>query len=302
MCDVTISVYEFMQKFPDQDVAREYIEGRRWKNGIKCAFCQSSRVTRQKNKQYIRCKDCRQIFTVRTGTIFERSHIPLQKWLYTMYLLTTSRKGISSLQLSKELGITQKSAWFLLHRIREACGNSDKKLCGEVEIDETYIGGKESNKHNSKKLKAGRGAVGKQAVVGLRERKGKVKAIPIESTDKETLHAIVRDNVRPGSTIYTDDNPSYTGALRRHKTVNHSAREYVSGMAHTNGIESVWAVLKRGYNGTYHNWSMKHCQRYVDEFAFRLNDGNVEVHVLDRIRSLCDKVNQGRITYKQLIS
>lgn len=157
MAKVTISTFQLFEMFPDQEAARLYLEGRLWPMGPKCPVCGlGERITVRKAGFY-RCNQCKEDFTVRTGTIFERSHIPLHKWLYGMYLMVTARKGISSMQLSKEIGITQKSAWFMLHRLREACGPDLDKLRGVIEIDETYIGGVEANKHESKKLKLGRG-------------------------------------------------------------------------------------------------------------------------------------------------
>jgi transposase-like protein len=168
----TISTFQLFEMFPDQESARKYLESRLWPEGPRCPVCGlGERVTARKGGFY-RCNQCKEDFTVRTGTIFERSHVPLHKWIYAMYLLVTARKGISSMQLAKQIGITQKSAWFVLHRLREACGNDLAKLQGIVEIDETYVGGIEANKHEHKKLKKGRGTVGKTAVLGMRERGG----------------------------------------------------------------------------------------------------------------------------------
>ena len=210
----TISVYQFFARYPNEQAAINYLESRRWSSGIVCPHCEGERTSRMKDSQYHQCKDCRKKFTVRTGTIFERSHIPLDKWLYGMYILQTARKGVSSLQLSKELGITQKATWFMLHRLREACNVEADRIDGIVEVDETYIGGKEGNKHASKKLQAGRGTVGKQAVMGLKQRGGFVKAMPIADTTAGTLERNVFDAVEPGATIYTDEHAGYPKSPR----------------------------------------------------------------------------------------
>jgi transposase-like protein len=304
MSKITISTFELFAMFPDQESARVYLEKNLWPDGAKCPVCGlGERITVRKNGFY-RCNQCKEDFTVRTGTIFERSHIPLHKWLYAMYLLLTSRKGISSLQLSKEIGIRQGSAWFMLHRIREACGPDLKKLHGIIEIDECFVGGIEANKHEYKKLKAGRGTVGKTPVLGMREHDGRTVAMPIANTDTGTVQAEIHRHVEVGSTLHTDEAGAYAGIggmFFDHETVNHSEGEFARGGVTTNGIESVFAVLKRGLIGVYHHASKKHLGRYVDEFAFRLNEGSVKHHTLTRLESLVGAVAGKRLTYKALI-
>ncbi len=304
MSKSTISTFQLFEMFPDQEAARVYLEGRLWPNGTKCPVCGTGdRITARKDGYY-RCNQCKEDFTVRTGTIFERSHVPLHKWIYAMYLLVTARKGISSMQLAKEIGITQKSAWFVLQRLREACGDNLAVLRGIIEIDEMFVGGKESNKHADKKLpNGGRGPDGKAIVLGMRERGGKTKAMPVPDRTRHTLSVAIHNTVEVGSTIHTDEHTGYARLNKdyKHETINHKHGEYVRDGVTTNSIESVWAVMRRGLHGVYHHASPKHLHRYVDEFTFRLNEGNVERHTLDRLDSFVVNVAGKRLTYKALI-
>ena len=233
----------------------------------------------------------------------ESSRLPLWKWGVAMYYTLTARKGISSLQLSKELKITQKTAWFLLQRIREACEREEFKVDLIAEIDEVYIGGKNRNRHLKDRPKIGQGMGGKQAVLGIHQRRGATKAIPVDHTDMATLYPIIEQHVEAGSFVCTDDYGTYRNLNRlgyAHRAVAHSAGEYVTEGAHTNGIESVWAVLRRSLLGVYHWVSTKHLSRYLNETTFRLHEGACTVDTIDRLRTLGRGLSGKRLTYQAL--
>ena len=299
-----ISLVQALREFGDDEKAEAWFVARRWPHGIRCTNCDSDAITprtsKRKTPQY-HCNGCQANFTVKTGTIMHDSKLPLSKWALAFYLYSTNLKGVSSMKLHRDLDITQKSAWHLAHRIRETWNDETEKMAGPVEADETYIGGREGNKHESKKLRAGRGPVGKTAVAGLKDRPtNQVKAQVVESTDSATLRGFVHMNTEFDAQVYTDESLAYRGLNGHHQAVKHSVGEYVRDMAHTNGLESFWAMLKRGHDGVYHHFSVKHLDRYVGEFEGRHN--NRPMDTADQMAAMVQGMDGKRLRYQGLIA
>jgi transposase-like protein len=274
------SLLEFQKHFSDENKCREFLEQQRWNGTPACPHCGSTNVCRfATNNRIFKCreKECRQKFSVTVGTVYENSKLPLTKWFLATYILAVHSKGISSLQLASWLGITQKSAWHLNHRIRKMLtDNAPELLQGICEVDETYVGGKESNKHKSKRSpKFGAGK--KIMVLGAIQRAGNVKTRVIPQTTAENVTEAIKQFIAPDSIMVTDEYHAYKrlGSIYEHKTINHKAKQYVKQdtiLVHTNNIEGYWNLLKKQINGIHHQVSAKHLQRYCDESAFRFNN------------------------------
>ena len=303
-----ISLTAIFRMFPDDETAERWFMQQRWGDEIACVRCGSCNVNPKTAHAQMphRCRDCDKRFSVKLGTVMESSNLGYQVWAIAVYLMMTGIKGVSSMKLHRDLSVTQKTAWFLAHRIRAGLSDRDSwmtKFAGPVELDETYVGGKETNKHEHKKLHVGRGGAGKAIVAGAKDRAtNKVRARVVDRADALNLSAFASANVKPGATLYTDENASYKALRGRygHETVNHSTGEYVSGDAHTNGLEGFWSMFKRGLHGTYHQMSKKHLSRYVAEFTGRHN-----VRPFDTIRQMetaAEGMEGKRLRYKDLIA
>ncbi|HWA18842.1 MAG TPA: IS1595 family transposase [Devosia sp.] len=297
------TLIQVITAFPDEQSAIDHFTGIRWKNGAFCPYCGSTRVYHFTDKRNHKCGDCRKRFSIKVGTIFEDSKIELRKWLLAIWLITSHKKGVASTTLARDIGVTQKTAWFMLHRLRHAARTQsfNGPLDGEVEIDETYVGGKAANRHKGDP-KNGPGTAGKTAVVGALQRGGKAVAMVVSKTDTETLDTFAHTIVSPDAMLVaTDEHSGYRFLARtfHHGVVRHSAGEYVNGSYHTNGIEGFWSLLKRQIIGIHHFVSAKHLNRYVSESAWRFNLRSIGEGA--RVNQLLADAN-GRLRYKELIA
>lgn len=300
------TLLEAVKFFSDFEHCRKFMVEARWPDGVvRCPTCNSDHITYLANARVWKCygKHERPKFSLKVGTIFEDSAIPLEKWLPTVWLLANCKNGISSYEVARALGVTQKTAWFMLHRIRKAMqSRTFLKLGGEVEVDETFIGGKARNMHKSKREEKimGTGGKDKTAVMGFFERGGEVQATVVPNRKKKTLQSLVKSHVAAGSAIYTDALASYDGLEGKffHQVVDHAV-EYVHGNVHTNGLENFWSLLKRGIKGTYISLQPYHLFRYLDEEAFRYNQRKLDD--FSRFIAVLAHIINRRLTYKQLI-
>ena len=302
-----ISLLDLFKLVPNEEAAEDWYIRARWPRGPVCPKCGSENIHERKGRkpQRFRCRACKGYFSAKTGTALHSSKITYQAWVIGMYLMATNLKGVSSMRLHRELTLTQKSAWHMAHRLRKTWerGSGDA-LFGAVEVDETYVGGKARNMHARFRYKA-HGNANKSIVVGAKERgTGKVRTAIVKDTSAKSLGRFLNESVRQESTLYTDQNPSYAHHVEYHMdvdhfAVNHSIGEYVNGMAHTNGIESFWATLKRGYMGTYHRMSRKHLGRYVAEFEGRHNQREAGTHT--QMVMMGRDLDGKRLRYRDLV-
>ncbi len=299
------TLIEAIAYFANKDVAHDYFVEMRWPNGPECPYCAGNKIGFIRSRCKFQCKTCRMQFSAKTGSIFEDSPLGFDKWLPAMWMIASCKNGISSCELARSLGVTQKSAWFMLHRIRLAMQSQsfDKKLCGIVEIDETYIGGKARNMHPGKRearLKGGRGTASKMAVLGLLERHGgEVRTEVVQRTNCKTLDPRVRAHVETGAEIHTDALASYAklGDEYTHKVIDH-AEAYVKDNVHTNSAENYWSLLKRTLKGTYVSVEPFHLFRYLDEQALRFNTRKAKDYA--RFEKVVKCAPGRRLTYKSL--
>ena len=302
------SLKRLMTMFPDHDAARAWLEKQIWPQGPFCPHCGSFNVQcgiKHRTMTH-RCRDCRKRpqFSLKTGTVMRASNLGYRDWAIAIYLLTTNLKGVAAMKLHRDLEIAYTSAWHLAHRLRAAFGGGETPMFhGAAETDETYFGGKRKNMPKAKRETIeGRGTFGKAVVAGVKDREtGKVVARKVEGADKKTLQGFVRENVEPGATLYTNEHGAYPGMDEcDHEAVNHSVGEYVRDMAHTNGIESFWSMLKRGYQGTFHHFSEKHLDRYIGEFAGRHNIREADTE--DQMAIVARQSVGKRLRYVDLVS
>lgn len=299
------SLFDLMDAFPDEQACVDHLRSIRWRDGAFCPHCGGLRVYTFADRKTFKCGDCRARFSIKVGTIFEDTKLPLRKWFMAIWLITNHPKGIASTTLAKDLKITQKSAWFVLHRLRHAAATPsfNAPLDGTIEADTTYVGGKEKNKHADKKTPGSQGGANKAVVLGMVERDGELRAKHVPDGKARTIQAEVRANVAKRSGLMTDEDRAFIGLGKDyvHRTVNHSLGEYVNlgGYGHTNTIEGVWALLKRQIIGIHHWVSDKHLDRYVQEMTWRWN--HRAMGVTDRMNDLFACV-EGRLTYKALIA
>jgi len=300
------NLLEVLTFFNNKEVAIEYLIKWRWHGKPRCPHCKNDKkkIYEYKGKEHrFKCSKCKKQFSVLKGTIFENTSIPLHKWFAVMYILTSHKKGISSYQVARDLSITQKSAWFMLQRIRHALaiGNIDTQLEDTVEIDETYVGGKNKNRHYDKKVRnsQGRSWKDKTPVLGLLQRNGELRVFKISNVERKTLLPIIKANIKKGSKVMTDEWRSYSRLSKRydHRVVYHGRGQYVEGINHTNTMEGGWSLLKRSITGIYHQVSRKHLDKYLDEFAFRYNTREMED--VDRFESVFSSIER-RLSFKEL--